>query len=98
MIKIYKVDTIGKLKHLIITLHERGAKRLGVSSLYDKEVLSRIWNDFSLLTGKYKGVVIYKENGALSFSSNPFIHYMIKRYEQEGKEYTIIDVKLPKHK
>ena len=99
MIKIYKVDTFEKFEHLLKKLHERGAKWVDGCILDDKKAIAKIWNKFNLLEGAYKGVAIYNENGTIIFSTPPFIHYMIKLYEKEGKEYTIIeDVKLPKPK
>ena len=99
MIKIYKVDTFEKFEYLLNKLHERGAKWIDGCSLGDTEAANIIWDRFSLVTDTYKGVVIYNENGVVTFSTRIFIDYMIKRYEKDGKEYTIIeDVKLPKPK
>lgn len=99
MIKIYKVNTFEKFEYLLKTLHERGAKWIDGCSLGDTEAANIIWDRFSLVTDTYKGVVIYNENGVVTFSTRIFIDYMIKRYEKDGKEYTIIeDVKLPKPK
>lgn len=99
MIKIYKVDSFEKFEYLLNKLHERGAKWIDGCSLGDTEAANIIWDRFSLVTDTYKGVVIYNENGVVTFSTRIFIDYMIKRYEKDGKEYTIIeDVKLPKPK
>ncbi|WP_303765601.1 DUF3310 domain-containing protein [Abiotrophia defectiva] len=99
MIKIYKVDTFEKFDYLLKTLHGRGAKWCDECILDNKKVIAKVWNKFNLLEGAYKGVAIYNENGTITFSTPPFIHYMIKLYEKERKEYTIIeDVKLPKPK
>ena len=99
MIKIYKVDSFEKFEHLLNALHEQGAKWVDGCILDDKKAIAKIWNKFNLLEGAYKGVAIYNENGTIIFSTPPFIHYMIKLYEKEGKEYIIIeDVKLPKPK
>ena len=99
MIKIYKVNTFEKLEYLLNTLHEQGAKWCDDCILDDKKAIAKIWNKFNLLEGAYKGLAIYNENGTIIFSTPPFIHYMIKLYEKDGKEYTIIDdVKLPNSK
>ena len=97
MIKIYKVNTLEKLEYLLNKLHERGAKWLDGCSLDDKELMVRLWNNYGLETKVYKGLVIYNERGLVTFSTPSYIYETIKRYEQDGEEYTIIeDVKLPK--
>ena len=97
MNKIYKVNTLEKMEYLLNTLHERGAEWLDGCSLDDKELMVRLWNNYGLETKVYKGLVIYNEKGLVTFSTPSYIYETIKRYEQDGEEYTIIeDVKLPK--
>lgn len=99
MNKIYKVNTLEKLEYLLGALHERGAEWLDGCSLDDKELMVRLWNNYGLETKVYKGLVIYNERGLVTFSTPSYIYETIKRYEQDGEEYTIIeDVKLPKPK
>lgn len=96
MNKIYKVNTLEKLEYLLNKLHERGAEWLDGCSLDDKELMVRLWNNYGLETKVYKGLVIYNERGLVTFSTPSYIYETIKRYEQDGEEYTIIeDVKLP---
>ena len=99
MNKVYKVNTFEKLEYLLNTLHDRGAKWSDGCSLDDKELMVRLWNNYGLETKVYKGLVIYNERGLVTFSTPSYIYETIKRYEQDGEEYTIIeDVKLPKPK
>lgn len=94
MNKIYKVDTFEKLEYLLNTLHERGANWLSGNSLDSPSYMRHIWGK-----GKSNGLIIYNENGSVQYSKICYLGFFIKKYDNDGKEYTIIeDVKLPNPK
>lgn len=93
MIKIYKVDTFEKLKYLLRTLHERGAKWASGKHLDDEGMARAHW----FLSG-CNGLAIHRDGNKVTVCLIKEIEDEIRLYESRQKEYTIIDVKLPKPK
>lgn len=92
MIKIYKVNTFEKLKYLLSTLHERGAKWANGDLLDDEAMANIHW----ILSG-CNGIAVYRESNKVTVSHIEDIEDEIEHFERKGEEYTIIeDVKLPK--
>lgn len=92
MIKIYKVNTFEKLKYLLSTLHERGAKWANGGLLDDEAMANMHW----ILSG-CNGIAVYREGNKVTVSHIEEIEDEIECFERKGEECTIIeDVKLPK--